>query len=728
MKDYLKHLRKHIAPAVGIILIAALWILFAPTKIGGGISYVVVNGNSMEPSFHVGDLILAREQNVYSVDELVVYQHPRIGYVFHRIIDKDFEGAFILKGDNNSWEDTYRPMPEEVVGRLWLHIPKLGKIMQRLRSPFAFAMLILGFIVFALIFVFPKENKKRRRNTRKPITVSASMKTEEKLLFLVLIVVGMFVLGLVAFRRPLFNEVEEPLTYQQEAVYRYTADVPEGVYDSTQVAPGEPIFRKLNGSFSVGMDYIFISEHPASIVGEYRLLAIISDSTGWKRTIELIPPTEFQDNLFTISETLSLDDVQKLIDRFEREAGVERGQYSLSIVADIKIDGVLDGQILQDQFSPTLTFNINDFQVVLAPNLDGGQPSLTPAQSGGLTRTIYETNTLSILGLEIPILTARWIAGALGIPALVTLILLLVQLYRASQQNEWERARLWYGSMFIEARDPHMLGAPQQVELASLDDLANFAEREQRPIFHFPEGDIHHLLIQTPEQNYHYAVNASESSTNIVRREKGNWQLSKDVQNVQVKDAYEHALKGWANAVDKKLSQEGEADRLAELAYELGKRLGVEGTELENIRMAAYLHKIGLMDVPSEILEKKKKLTQKELEILRHHPSYAQQYLDGAELLKPIARAIYYQHERWDGSGHPDGLAGEEIPLGSRIITIVNTWNGLSKTRPYRGAWEVDDICEHLQDQAGKQFDPQAVEAFLELQQMGRLQSAKKGE
>ena len=152
---------------------------------------------------------------------------------------------------------------------------------------------------------------------------NAPMKTEEKLLILALIAIGSLSLGLIAFRRPLFNKIQELRTYQQEATFRYTANVPEGVYDSTQIASGEPIFRKLNGSFTVGMDYFFITTHPAVIKGNYRLLAIISDTTGWKRTIELLPKTTFEGNLFTVSEILSLNQVQEYIDRFEEETGVE---------------------------------------------------------------------------------------------------------------------------------------------------------------------------------------------------------------------------------------------------------------------------------------------------------------------------------------------------------------------------------------------------------------------
>ena len=692
-----------------------IWVLFAPINVGGRAAYVILSGNSMQPEFSLGDLVVTHRQNHYKIGDALAYEHPTIGYVFHRVIAFDEEKNYILKGDHNDWDDSYHPAQDEIIGKLWLHVPELGKTLEILRSPFAFAMLSLVFILLLFIFLRPPKEKKKRKkgNYAMPNT---PMKTEEKLLLLALIVVASVVLEFIALRRPLFNEIEEPFAYQQEVSFRYSADVPEGVYDSTQVAPGEPIFRKLNGSFTVELDYLLLSMHPADIHGNYRLLAVVSDTAGWKRTIELLPQTAFEGNLFTISETLSLDQVQSLINRFEKETGVARGQYALTIATDIHIAGKLAGLDLEDQFHPALHFSINELEVVLEENPNNVGETLNPSVSGALFKKAYEVNYVPIFGLQIPVLTARWIAGLIGIPALFFLVTLFVQFYNTTQKNEWERARLWYGSMFIKARDPQMLTAPQQVEIESVDDLASLAEQEQRPIFHLAEGDIQHLFVQTPEKNYHYAIQEAQVSTIIIEekeRKLPRWKLPRLGQDTKVRNAYEHALKGWANAVEKSLYHEGEADRLANMAYELAKKMNIRGAELENIRMATYLHKIGLMDVPDEIIEKKKKLTQKEMDILRQHPMNANKYLSGTELLEPIAKAIYHQHERWDGSGQPDGLSGEEIPVGARIIAIVTIWNGLSQTRPYRKAWENEDICKFFREEAGKQFDPKVVNVFL---------------
>lgn len=716
-----KRSQQALGSTLSIILVIVAWVFFAPTNIGGRAAYVILAGNSMQPRFALGDLVVTHRQARYQIGDALAYQHPTIGYVFHRVVAQDETGNFILKGDHNDWEDAYHPDKDEIVGKLWLHIPKLGKTLEVLRSPFAFSMLSLVLILLFFIFLLPPKEKNKHKKGHSAMS-NTPMKIEEKLLLLALIVAASLVLGIISFRRPLLNEIEEPIPYQQEASFRYTADVPAGVYDSSQVVSGEPIFRKLNGAFKVELDYFFLSMYPAGIHGSYQLSAIISDATGWKRTIELLPQTNFEGNLFTVSETLSLDQVQALIDHFETETGVARGQYALTILADIRIAGTLAGLDMEDRFQPALQFNINDLEVVLDEAPSNAGEALNPSASGALTRKSFETNLLSIFGLPVPVISARWMALLIGVPALIFLGILLIKFYHTTQKSEWERARLWYGSAFIESRDAQLLTAPQQVEIASVDDLASLAEQEQRPIFHFAEGQTHHLFIQTPQRNYHYAITDAAPARAIIEAERKErkprqWNFPRLGQDTQAKEAYEFALRGWANAVEKTLYQQGEADRMAEMAYALAERLNIRGAELENIRMAAYLHKIGLMDIPEEILEKKNQLTLKEKEILSQHPVYASKYLHGTALLEPIAKAIYHQHERWDGSGQPDGLHGEEIPLGSRIIAIVSTWNGLSQARPYRKAWEDEEICKYCQSEAGKQFDPKIVEVFLALQQ-----------
>ncbi len=713
--------RKILLSAALLVITITLWALFAPLQFGGNVAYVIVAGDSMSPKYMLGDLVVIRNQENYKIGDSVTYQHPEIDYVFHRIVEVDPEGRFILQGDHNAWEDSYHPSEEEIVGKLWWHIPKLGNTLESLRSPWGFAILTLvfGFLLFTIV-VPPDKKRGRRKERGKGNFMSGSyQKTGENLFILAVLALGALFLGLAAFRHPVLNEIHAPLAYEQQAVFHYTANVPSGIYDSDRIQPGEPIFRLLNGSFSIGLNYLFISVHPAELEGTYRLLARVSDGSGWKRTLELTPETAFSGNVFTVSETLELDEIQGFIDSLEKETGVARSQYTLSVLSEIQIEGRVSELALQDSFSPEINFDITNLEVVLRDVSDLSQDALSSIKTSALTRTLYEQNHLNILGLKIPVLLARWIAAGVGIPAVLFLIFSLVQLYTSTQRSELERVRVWYGSMLIEARDMQILDSPRQVEIASIDDLAKFAEQDQRSILHLPDGNSHHFFVQTPEQLYHYQLEENSTGIGVITApaNKENWvaRFPWKHQPSKLQHSYTRALEGWANAVDMRFYEEGHSEEVAKLTEKLAISLGVRGYALEEIRLGAYLHDIGLMNIPDSIVQKKKKLTKKEWDIIRNHPEQAKAHLTETNLQSSIIDVVHYHHERWDGSGYPEGLRGEEIPLGARIVAVIDVWDALKHPRPYRDSWSSEEICQYFREQSGIQFDPRVTEAFLKL-------------
>ncbi len=697
----------------------SLWVLFAPQQFGGSTTYVIVAGDSMTPNYLLGDLVIVREQAAYRVGDAVTYEHPEIGYVFHRIVDVDEEGRFVMQGDHNSWQDQYHPSTADVIGKLWLHVPKVGKPLESLRSPWGFAILTLFFTAIIFSVVVPPEKTRGRRKARgRSNPMSGTQQHSAEILFiLAVLTLGMLVLGIAAFRQPLFNEIHTPLAYEQQAVFRYTAKVPSGVYDSTQIEPGEPIFRRLNGSFNIGMDYLFITTHPNTVSGTYRLIARVSDDSGWKRTLELTPETSFNGNVFTVSADLALDNIQRFIDTLEKETGVERGRYTLTIQADIRTTGMVSELPLDTTFTPQIYFDVTNLEVVLrkAPNPD--QDVLNPIQKGSLTRVSMEQNVLHLLGIQLPVYLARWIALLVGIPATLWLIILLTGLYTSTQHSELERVRVWYGKMLIEARNIQLLDSPSRVEIASIDDLANLAEQDQRAILHLPDGNMHHFFVQTAEQLYHYQMEENAHRAEVLPAENQHWsfRLPWQQHSMGQPSSYTRALEGWAQAVDMRFYEEGHSQEVAEITEELARALGLRGRALEEVRLGAYLHDIGLMHVPDTIYYKKNKLTKKEWEVMRSHPEQAKENLLQANLQTSVVDIVYYHHERWDGSGYPAGMMGEEIPLGARIVAVTDVWYALKHPRPYREAWSLEEICQFFREQAGVQFDPHIVEVFLDL-------------
>jgi HD-GYP domain-containing protein (c-di-GMP phosphodiesterase class II) len=121
------------------------------------------------------------------------------------------------------------------------------------------------------------------------------------------------------------------------------------------------------------------------------------------------------------------------------------------------------------------------------------------------------------------------------------------------------------------------------------------------------------------------------------------------------------------------------------------------------------------MGIPDSILLKQGPLTPEDWEIMRQHPALAYELLSTIPFLRPALDIPHYHHEKWDGSGYPYGLKGEEIPLSARIFAVVDVWDALCSHRPYRPAWSEEDALAYIQENAGKHFDPKVVEAFFNI-------------
>jgi diguanylate cyclase (GGDEF)-like protein len=152
---------------------------------------------------------------------------------------------------------------------------------------------------------------------------------------------------------------------------------------------------------------------------------------------------------------------------------------------------------------------------------------------------------------------------------------------------------------------------------------------------------------------------------------------------------------------------------VAELAEKVARRLGVSGELLDEVYTAAQLHDIGKVGVPDAILNKPGRLNEAEWELIHTHTILGERILDGAPALRRVACLVRASHERWDGSGYPDRLCGEEIPLGARIVSVCDAYEAMTTERSYRPAVPHDMACQELRRCSGSQFDPVVVDAFL---------------
>ena len=188
----------------------------------------------------------------------------------------------------------------------------------------------------------------------------------------------------------------------------------------------------------------------------------------------------------------------------------------------------------------------------------------------------------------------------------------------------------------------------------------------------------------------------------------------------ELEAAYELTLWGWAKAVELRDQEtSGHTERVTELALRLARALGVPEEDLEHIRRGAILHDVGKIAIPDRILQKPGPLTEEEWAVMKRHPVYAYEWLSGIPFLKKALEIPYSHHERWDGSGYPLGLKEQAIPFSARIFTVVDVYDALTSDRPYRKAWPREKALAYIQEEAGRQFDPEGVEAFLPLMEGG---------
>jgi len=184
--------------------------------------------------------------------------------------------------------------------------------------------------------------------------------------------------------------------------------------------------------------------------------------------------------------------------------------------------------------------------------------------------------------------------------------------------------------------------------------------------------------------------------------------------NSELRQAYDSLILGWSRSLELRDAEtQGHANRLVDHTVRLARRMRIPESQLAHLRRGVLLHDIGKMGIPDAVLLKPSGLTEEEWLVMRQHPVYAFDLLSSIAYLKPAIDIPYSHHERWDGSGYPRGLVGEDIPLVARIFAVVDVWDALTHDRPYRQAWDEQRAAAYLREQAGETLDPRAVEEFL---------------
>jgi HD-GYP domain-containing protein (c-di-GMP phosphodiesterase class II) len=200
---------------------------------------------------------------------------------------------------------------------------------------------------------------------------------------------------------------------------------------------------------------------------------------------------------------------------------------------------------------------------------------------------------------------------------------------------------------------------------------------------------------------------------------KKNWELAGEkvhlMENIgRLEEGYLSTIQSMAAAIDANANySSGHSARVAGFAMKIGRAMGLCQDELDSLDRAAHLHDIGSIYIPEHVWRKEGPLTAEEQSLVRQHPVLGAEIIDSVNSLKQETQAILHHHERYDGTGYPYGLKGLAIPLESRILAVADAFDAMTSERPYRNVLNMRDALEELYSNAGSQFDPRVVEAFL---------------
>jgi PAS domain S-box-containing protein/putative nucleotidyltransferase with HDIG domain len=225
--------------------------------------------------------------------------------------------------------------------------------------------------------------------------------------------------------------------------------------------------------------------------------------------------------------------------------------------------------------------------------------------------------------------------------------------------------------------------------------------------------EVFHRTALEPDAEWFDFLNALAGQAAIAIE---NFTLFESLQrsNLELSLAYDATIEGWSHALDLRDKEtEGHTQRVTGITIKLARAFGLGEAELVQVRWGALLHDIGKMGVPDGILLKPGPLTDEEWVLMKKHPTFAYEMLIPIHYLRLALDIPYCHHEKWDGTGYPNGLKGNLIPLVARIFAVVDVWDALTSDRPYRKAWSKEKSLQHIQAGIGAHFDPQVVKKFL---------------
>jgi signal peptidase I len=531
-----KHRRLRVAVVTGLLVALAggTWIYFAPIGIGGGTAYVVTHGVSMEPRFHTGDLAIVRAASTYKVGQIVAYHSSLLHeVVLHRIV-AIHHGRYVFKGDNNNFLDPVHPTQSELIGRLWIHVPRVGAVLEAIRTPLGLATVagVIGLLMFGFVRDDRNGNRSRFRGTTtpadtravKPIDSETSLANglRDGLIAAGLAVVVFAALSVFAFDRPYRVAGTRAVPYAQRAVFTYSAHVqPDAVYPSGRLATGDPIFLNFVNALTVGLNYRLLAPGAAHVSGTSTVALRLTGPTGWSRTFPLVRKRVFTNGHFESKAVLNLTSVKNLFSQVETLTGVSGSPSTVTIVATVHLFGRVSGNHVRKTFSPVMSFQMSTTQLQpdgASGNLVSGRSVFTDVQHATVRVASSRPNPIHLFGHFVSVKLLRFLAVVGLLMSSLAGIALGIMLQRRGRLAEPEQIEAQYRNVIVPIADDAAFLDQEPVDLASMEALVRLAEHYGRLILHSRRNGADSYLLDDGAVLYRYRVGkAAGKSVNVPR-------------------------------------------------------------------------------------------------------------------------------------------------------------------------------------------------------------------
>lgn len=328
--------------------------------------------------------------------------------------------------------------------------------------------------------------------------VKTNFASLDSILFVLFVVGALSIgIGVVAFSQPTTHTADTELSYEHRGTFAYTADDPQGIFDNGRVETGQPIFREFTHAITTTFSYSFMSPRIRESGGIYRLVAEISDDTGWKRTLELRPSTPFTSTGFKSANVVNLDRLQQLISHMQDSTKTKRPNYHVALEAQVFAVGTSGKNGWQDRFTPRLEFILDETELRMM-NPD----QINQTKKDALVEPELQPNQINLLLFKLDVMLARF---GVMVGAVVVVLGLALVLYMRSRTQPDLNIQNRYGSLLVTASHiEHLPGI--MVEVASIDDLMKLAERENGIVLHSTDAIGHHYFLQAGETLFHYVL------------------------------------------------------------------------------------------------------------------------------------------------------------------------------------------------------------------------------